>query len=167
MHFSFSIWNTMMGTSLLSMPWALDQAGFALGLALMVFMAFITLYTAYRVMTSINTIGNPPSPPVLWCLAPMCIISYLYYDLIYPAAGCSEVLEFSDVCKHYLGRPGEICAVIFSVITLLGGAIVYWVLMSNFLYNIVFFIDSKWYWVSPVLQSIHHWLPYYPCHVRM
>lgn len=46
-----------MGTSLLSMPWAVAQAGFGLGLALMILMAFLTLYTSYRVMKSIDTIG--------------------------------------------------------------------------------------------------------------
>lgn len=48
----------MMGTSLLSMPWAIEQAGFILGLGLLIFMALITLYTSYRVMNSVNTIGT-------------------------------------------------------------------------------------------------------------
>lgn len=48
----------MMGTSLLSMPWAIGQAGLGLGVGFMVLMAFLTLYTSYRVMKSINTIGN-------------------------------------------------------------------------------------------------------------
>lgn len=42
--------------------------------------------------------------------------------------------EFSDVCKSLFGRIGEYCAVVFSVCVLIGGVIVYWVLMSNFLY---------------------------------
>lgn len=54
------------------------------------------------------------------------------------------MLEFSDVCRHYLGRIGEYTSVLFSVICILGGAIVYWVLMSNFLYNTVSFIYSKY-----------------------
>jgi len=60
----FSIWNTMMGTSLLSMPWAVSQAGFGLGLALMVIMAGITLYTSYRVMKSVDTIREYLYPSV-------------------------------------------------------------------------------------------------------
>ncbi|VDO23186.1 unnamed protein product [Haemonchus placei] len=44
------------------------------------------------------------------------------------------MMEFSDVCRHFLGKFGEYLAVIFSVIVLLGGIMVYWVLMSNFLY---------------------------------
>ena len=48
----------MMGTSLLSMPWAIGQAGLALGVGFMVLMAFLTLYTSYRVMKSVETIGK-------------------------------------------------------------------------------------------------------------
>lgn len=48
--FSFAIWNTMMGTSLLSMPWALEQAGLGLGLFLMLLVAGLCLYTAYRII---------------------------------------------------------------------------------------------------------------------
>ena len=44
----------MMGTSLLSMPWAIGQAGLALGVGFMVLMAFLTLYTSYRVMKSVE-----------------------------------------------------------------------------------------------------------------
>ncbi|WAR24231.1 S38A9-like protein, partial [Mya arenaria] len=52
----------------------------------------------------------------------------------------SEVIEFSDVCREYLGRWGEWVAWVSSLLTLLGGMIVYWILISNFLYNIVTFI---------------------------
>ncbi|KAK6024383.1 transmembrane amino acid transporter protein [Ostertagia ostertagi] len=44
------------------------------------------------------------------------------------------MMEFSDVCRYFLGKGGEYLAVVFSVIVLLGGIMVYWVLMSNFLY---------------------------------
>lgn len=48
----------MIGTSLLSMPWALGQAGLALGVGLMVLMALITCYTAYRTVKSADDIGQ-------------------------------------------------------------------------------------------------------------
>jgi len=54
-----------------------------------------------------------------------------------------EVLEFSDVCRQYLGRWAEGLAFVSSLLTLLGGMIVYWILISNFLYNIVLFIYGK------------------------
>jgi len=69
------------------------------------------------------------------------LLSCLLFFLVAVPSG--EILEFSDVCRHFLGRPGEIAAVVVSVVALLGGAIVYWVLMSNFLYNTVLFIYSK------------------------
>lgn len=46
-----------------------------------------------------------------------------------------EILEFSDICKKYLGKPGELLAILFSLAATAGAAIVFWVLMSNFLYN--------------------------------
>lgn len=42
----------MMGTSLLAMPWALYQAGLGLGILLMLLMALVAFYTAYRVVES-------------------------------------------------------------------------------------------------------------------
>ncbi len=51
--------------------------------------------------------------------------------------------DFPDVCRYYLGRVGEGFGIGFSVVTLLGAAIVYWVLMSNFLYNSVTFIYGE------------------------
>ncbi|XP_071838469.1 neutral amino acid transporter 9-like isoform X1 [Apostichopus japonicus] len=110
----FSIWNTMMGTSLLSIPWAIHQAGLAMGLFLLVAMAGITLYTCYRVVQSISK-----------------------------EAGSAGMMEFSDVCRSYLGRWGEIISIIFSLIALFGAMIVYWVLMSNFLFSTVSFIRGE------------------------
>lgn len=52
----------------------------------------------------------------------------------------ADNLEFSDVVRHYLGQWGEYVSVIFSVLSLVGATVVYWILMSNFLYNTVLFI---------------------------
>lgn len=107
----FSLWNTMMGTSLLSMPWAINQAGFVCGISFLLFMAALMLYTSYRILYTLKGFKSD-----------------------------SEVVEFSDVCRHYLGRWAEWIAFGSSILTLLGGMIVYWILISNFLYNIVTFI---------------------------
>ena len=48
----------MMGTSLLTMPWAFGQAGFAGGILTMIFMAGICLYTAFRILTMQNLMGK-------------------------------------------------------------------------------------------------------------
>ncbi|GCB64451.1 hypothetical protein scyTo_0004608 [Scyliorhinus torazame] len=103
----FSIWNTMMGTSILSLPWALKEAGFTLGIILLVLMSMLTLYCCYRVLKSRQTID--------------------YID--------TSDWEFPDVCKYYFGSFGQWSSLLFSLISLFGAMIVYWVLMSNFLFN--------------------------------
>jgi sodium-coupled neutral amino acid transporter 9 len=45
-YLSLSIWNTMMGTSLLSVPWALSQSGLGTGLAIAFGMSLVAAYTA-------------------------------------------------------------------------------------------------------------------------
>lgn len=42
----------MMGTSVLAMPWAISQAGFATGLICIAFMCALALYTCHIVLTS-------------------------------------------------------------------------------------------------------------------
>ncbi|EPB78265.1 hypothetical protein ANCCEY_02649 [Ancylostoma ceylanicum] len=102
----FSLWNTMMGVSLLSMPWALYQAGLVLGLAILLAMAFLCFYTAYLVIESPRGVDK--------------------IDM--------RTVEFSDICREYLGKPGAIIALVFSITVLIGAVLAYWVLMSNFLY---------------------------------
>ena len=46
----------MMGTSLLSMPWAINQAGFVTGILLLLAMAGLMLYTSYRILKSVEGI---------------------------------------------------------------------------------------------------------------
>uniref|UniRef100_A0A0N5BL15 Sodium-coupled neutral amino acid transporter 9 homolog n=1 Tax=Strongyloides papillosus TaxID=174720 RepID=A0A0N5BL15_STREA len=106
----FSIWNTMMGTSLLAMPWAISQAGLLLGIFLVLGMAGLALYTAYRIVQSPDGL------------------------LMAVEEGKAEA---TDVCRYFWGKSGEYTSVFFSIITLLGGVLVYWVLMSNFLYYTV------------------------------
>ncbi|KAL3869211.1 hypothetical protein ACJMK2_041921 [Sinanodonta woodiana] len=107
----FSLWNTMMGTSLLSMPWAIKQAGFINGIVLLIVMAGLMFYTSYRILKCVE--GQTLD---------------------------GQLVEFSDVCRRYLGRCAEGVAVLSSLLVLLGGIIIYWILMSNFLYNIISFI---------------------------
>ncbi|CAL1291015.1 unnamed protein product [Larinioides sclopetarius] len=110
----FTIWNTMMGSSLLSMPWAIQEAGFAAGLIILFVMGILCFYTAYRIV-NLRTLAELPSSAV----------------------------EFPDLCRLLLGPWAEWIATFFSLIPLLGGAIVYWVLMSNFLFFIgVYTYDS-------------------------
>lgn len=48
--FSLSIWNTMMGTSLLSVPWALSQSGIVMGIIIACGMSIVSAYTALLVL---------------------------------------------------------------------------------------------------------------------
>eukprot|EP00045_Choanoeca_perplexa_P009838 m.96323 g.96323 ORF g.96323 m.96323 type:complete len:589 (-) comp15046_c0_seq2:85-1851(-) len=108
-----SMWNTMMGSSVLAMPWAIDQAGFELGLAAMVVMASLAFYTCSIVLDSGK--GGRLN---------------------------GQDVEFADVCLHYLGKRAYVVAVIFSVMTLVGASMAYWVLMSGFLYTVVDYIHD-------------------------
>ncbi|XP_026996916.1 sodium-coupled neutral amino acid transporter 9 isoform X2 [Tachysurus fulvidraco] len=103
----FAIWNTMMGTSILSMPWGIKQSGFTLGIIILILMGLLTLYCCYRVLKSTKSIP--------------------YID--------TSDWEFPDVCKYYFGSLGQWSSLLFSMVSLIGAMVVYWVLMSNFLFN--------------------------------
>ncbi|XP_034048428.1 sodium-coupled neutral amino acid transporter 9 isoform X2 [Thalassophryne amazonica] len=103
----FALWNTMMGTSILSMPWGIKQAGFTLGILILIFTGLLMLYCCYIVLKSPQAI---------------------------PYEDTSE-REFPDVCRYYFGKFGQCSSLFFSMVSLVGAMVVYWVLMSNFLYN--------------------------------
>ncbi|XP_068190645.1 neutral amino acid transporter 9 [Antennarius striatus] len=103
----FAIWNTMMGTSVLSIPWGIKQAGFTMGVIILVFTGLLMLYCCYIVLKS------PKGIP--------------YID--------TSDWEFPDVCRYYFGKFGQWSSLVFSMVSLIGAMVVYWVLMSNFLYN--------------------------------
>lgn len=42
--------------------------------------------------------------------------------------------DYTDTCTYFFGKPGEWFALVFSLVALVGGSVVYFVLMSNFLY---------------------------------
>ncbi|KAK2818764.1 hypothetical protein Q5P01_024325 [Channa striata] len=116
----FAIWNTMMGTSILSIPWGIKQAGFTLGIFILIFIGLLMLYCCYIVLNSRKAI---------------------------PLVDTSE-WEFPDVCKHYFGKVGQWLSLIFSMVSLIGAMVVYWVLMSNFLYNTGQFIHNYAYQIN-------------------
>lgn len=103
----FAIWNTMMGTSILSIPWGIKQAGFTMGILILIFSGLLLLYCCYIVLKS------PKSIP--------------YVD--------TSDWEFPDVCRYYFGKFGQWSSLFFSMVSLIGAMVVYWVLMSNFLFN--------------------------------
>ncbi|VDP88116.1 unnamed protein product [Echinostoma caproni] len=116
----FSIWNTMMGTSILAMPWALKEAGFGFGIFLILFVAGIACYTAYLTIKTTDDLR------------------------IIKKISKNTFLDLTDACEYHLGKAGRIISLVFSQISLLGAMIVYYVLLSNFLYNTGDFIYRKY-----------------------
>uniref|UniRef100_A0A146KWI5 Putative amino acid permease F13H10.3 n=2 Tax=Lygus hesperus TaxID=30085 RepID=A0A146KWI5_LYGHE len=105
----FAIWNTMMGTSLLAMPWGIERAGLAMGPALTLGMGALCLYTAYCNIRAHRTHGGPTG-------------------------------DIAELTRTLLGPQAEVVAKVFSLIVLLGANIVYWILMSNFLYHSINYV---------------------------
>jgi sodium-coupled neutral amino acid transporter 9 len=91
-----SLWNTMMGTSILTMPWALGQAGFVAGILIIVAMMGATCWTC-QIVVRYGEGGTMKGQPV----------------------------EFADVVREYLGVRAYYLAVVVSIFTLVGALIVY------------------------------------------
>ena len=64
-----------------------------------------------------------------------------------------ETKEFSDICRIHLGRWGDWAAFAFSLCAIFGALIVFYVLMSNFLYNTGRFIHGE-YSISNNIQIL-------------
>ncbi|CAH2242524.1 jg3839 [Pararge aegeria aegeria] len=102
----FSIWNTIMGSSLLTMAWGVERAGLPAALFLLGFMAALCLYTAYILLR----------------------VNYHHG---------SETCEVPALCRLLLGAGAAAVAHAFSLMVLLGANVLYWLLISNFLYYTV------------------------------
>lgn len=102
-----------MGTSLLAMPWGVERAGLAGGPLLVVGMGALCLYTTWRVLS------------------------------VHRLHASSADGEVPELCRKLLGRWAELLARIFSLIVLLGAIIVYWILMSNFLFHSIDYIHGE------------------------
>ncbi|XP_069692760.1 neutral amino acid transporter 9-like isoform X2 [Periplaneta americana] len=107
----FAVWNTIMGSSLLTMPWGMQNAGLLMGIITIVAMGGLCLYTAHKILQvqMHHGEGNPDG-------------------------------EVAELATQLLGKWAGYIAKLFSLLVLLGAVIVYWVLMSNFLYHSVDYI---------------------------
>ena len=97
----FSIWNTMIGTIVLSLPWAFQQAGLLLSICL--------CFSSY-------------------------IVSFYTCKLIVDVTKNDH--DFCITLKRYFGMWGYYAGIIFPLITLLGAAIVLFIILSQLLYPI-------------------------------
>ena len=52
-------------------------------------------------------------------------------------------VEFIDVCAKLLGRVGKLAAFLFGFVAIFGAVVVYWVLMTNFMYKIGKFVHGR------------------------
>ncbi|RDD46502.1 Sodium-coupled neutral amino acid transporter 9-like protein [Trichoplax sp. H2] len=130
----FSLWNTMMGTSLLALAWGISQAGFGLGIALTVFMAILSYYTCSLILQDAIYLEQENNMKELTAIARELEAG------IKPKRRKKQSIEFIDICHQLLGRWGQFTAAFFSIIVLIGASVVYWIFMSNFLFNFVHYI---------------------------
>lgn len=54
-----------------------------------------------------------------------------------------DSIEFVDICEIYLGPLGKYVSLIVGVAAFVGAIVVYWVLMSNFLYKVGKFAHGR------------------------
>lgn len=132
--FRFAIWNTIMGSSLLAMPWGIDRAGLATGIFLIILMGAICLLTAYLLLRVQQLHG----------IAFMLIVPTIDYKVFFLGGGNAD-WEVADLAGALLGPHSERLAKTFSLVVLLGANIVYWILMSNFLYHTVDYLYGKFH----------------------
>lgn len=123
-----------MGSSLLAMSWGLEKTGLFPGIFIILFMGALCLYTSYLLLKVNEDHGKNNNK--------------LFVDIFNRKIVCllglmGQNLEVPDLCRMLLGKWAEVIAKVFSLVVLIGANIVYWILMSNFLYNSVLFLYSK------------------------
>lgn len=105
-----------------------------LGLVILLGMAFLCFYTAYLVIESPHGVGKTSK----FNSSNDCLVTLVqvtaHYIAIFPEKIDMRTVEFSDICREFLGKIGAIIALVFSITVLIGAVLAYWVLMSNFLY---------------------------------
>jgi sodium-coupled neutral amino acid transporter 9 len=142
----FSIWNTMVGSTLLAMPWGFRQSGIALGCIVFFLVGIISYYTCtlitrhaklHRHRMKIESTNSPQEGEDI-ALKPKNISG-------------SDIVDFSEVCTQYLGRWSQILALLASITILIGAGIAYHIFMKDCLLGIVagygrFKVNSKYPW---------------------
>lgn len=103
-----SIWNCVMGSSLLTMPWAFEKAGLMQTIIIMVLCGIMSYYTGYLCIKLAESCRNGK-------------------DGVLP--------EFQEVCRKYLGKTGEYTALLAANVIVCGALTVYYVLMCKFLFG--------------------------------
>jgi sodium-coupled neutral amino acid transporter 9 len=152
----FSIWNTMVGSTLLAMPWGFRQSGIALGVIVFFLVGLISYYTCTLVTrhaklhTYRSRMEEINSSPEDAESAP----------IVKPNFTGLDIVDFSEVCIKHLGRWSQIVALLASITILVGAAIAYHIFMKDCLLSIIAGLTHKdinsnypweangppWYW---------------------
>nr|CAD7607128.1 unnamed protein product [Timema genevievae] len=166
----FSVWNTIMGSSLLVMPWGLEKAGLLTGMFLNVTMGGLCLYTTYRIL-QVHQLHGEKTCTTLRYISTVSSLWPVHFDKYFHLALSfhhSHLLfsrtnnpdgEVADLCKILLGRSAEMVTKVISLVVLLGANIVYWVLMSNFLYYSVDYVHAQITGVDLSIVPINETVP--------
>ncbi|CAK9304675.1 unnamed protein product [Gordionus sp. m RMFG-2023] len=120
----FTLWNTMVGSGMLAMPWAFFQAGYIAGTVFIILFGFLGFFTCYLILRQSHNIKT----------------QLKFRDLP----------DFSDVCGYYIGpRWGRHFSSVISIFLLTAAMLVYWILMSSYLYDIVIHFYSLYSQLNP------------------
>ena len=142
----------MMGSSMLAMPWAIKSAGLFTGVFIVLAMTGIVCYTARIIIDAHAKYHSKFCCPLhKWSSVTVQTNQVLFL------AWETPVPEFAKLCGIVLGPRWEKCLAFFSLFIFLGIAIVYWVLMSTFIYDCAVFFEGKGCYIMPlVLTKIYH-----------
>ncbi|KAL0486033.1 sodium-coupled neutral amino acid transporter [Acrasis kona] len=127
----FSIWSTMIGSTFLLMPWGFYKSGLTLGVIIFFCVGLISYYTCTLITRHSKVHKHlmkvATSPPD----------SDIRLRLIKPKFTGSDIVDFSEVCVHHLGRWSQILALVASILIMLAASIGYHIYMKDFLKSIV------------------------------
>ena len=129
-----SIWNCVMGSSLLTMPWAFEKAGFTQTIVIMIVCGIICYYTGTRVDLP-SVFLNVKCKVFVHPLPKACLCIELAAKVGNQSKEPCQLPEFQSVCRHYLGPWGEYAALLAADVIVVGALTVYYVLLSKFLFG--------------------------------
>lgn len=123
-----TIVNTMMGTTVVALPFGFAHAGIAMSLLLIGIIGFVACFTC----TLIVHHGKVSSKPLYllhskwnFMMLSICVINIQDFD------------EFSDFVRHYMGARMQFLSWIMSIFVIVGAAMIYHILMQESFYEVV------------------------------
>ncbi|XP_055329072.1 neutral amino acid transporter 9-like isoform X2 [Paramacrobiotus metropolitanus] len=111
----FSLWSTFVGTSALTIPWAVARGGLVLSLAMIVLIAAFAYY---------------PLRMIFRCAQYVEVSTNVH------------VYKFQEICNQILGPRIALFSLGVSLFNLLGDLICYWLMLTTFLYEIGLFGET-------------------------